>query len=249
MLRRALGRPSSVLLAEFMPLAMPALSPSMTEGTLSKWLKKPGDAVQSGDTIAMVGTDKAEVAFDHTGDDGFFGKALVEEGAQVKVGRVIAVLVEEEAEVAEAKDYTAPEADEPSAPQAKEPEPAKTVEPEAPKTPVKEGPSADLRAKLQRSGPAALVIGSSMSDESLNKIKPTGRNGRYTKADLTGATPSVPTGTPAKSATSASPQSKATAASAPRRSPWSVPTKPAAVVDSTVSDSRVIRQLIARSTW
>lgn len=61
MLRRALDRRSCCLLAEFIPIPMPALSPSMKTGTLSKWLKKPGDKVESGDTLAMIGTDKAEV--------------------------------------------------------------------------------------------------------------------------------------------------------------------------------------------
>ncbi|MBI1265158.1 MAG: pyruvate dehydrogenase complex E1 component subunit beta [Alphaproteobacteria bacterium] len=74
---------------------MPALSPTMEEGTLAKWTVKPGDTVKSGDVIAEIETDKATMEVEAV-EEGVVGKLLVEEGAEgVKVNQVIALLLEE----------------------------------------------------------------------------------------------------------------------------------------------------------
>ena len=99
-------------------ILMPALSPTMEEGTLAKWLKKEGDAVKSGDVIAEIETDKATMEFEAV-DEGIMGKLLVAEGTQgVAVNTPIAVLVEEgedadaaPAPKAEAKPAEAPKKD------------------------------------------------------------------------------------------------------------------------------------------
>src|SRR6056297_1819601 len=76
-------------------ILMPALSPTMEEGTLAKWLVKEGDTVSSGDILAEIETDKATMEFEAV-DEGVMGKILVEEGSEgVKVNTPIAVLVEE----------------------------------------------------------------------------------------------------------------------------------------------------------
>ncbi len=76
-------------------ILMPALSPTMEEGTLAKWLVKEGDNVASGDIIAEIETDKATMEVEAV-DEGVVGKILVPEGAEnVKVNEVIAILVEE----------------------------------------------------------------------------------------------------------------------------------------------------------
>lgn len=76
-------------------ILMPALSPTMEEGTLAKWLVKEGDAVSSGDVIAEIETDKATMEVEAV-DEGIIGKLLVAEGTEaVKVNEVIAILVEE----------------------------------------------------------------------------------------------------------------------------------------------------------
>ena len=73
-------------------LRMPALSPTMEEGTLAKWLVKEGDEVKSGDILAEIETDKATMEFEAV-DEGIVGKILVAEGTEgVKVGTVIAVI-------------------------------------------------------------------------------------------------------------------------------------------------------------
>ena len=73
-------------------LKMPALSPTMEEGTLAKWLVKPGDTVKSGDIIAEIETDKATMEFEAV-DEGVIGELKVAEGTEgVKVGTVIATI-------------------------------------------------------------------------------------------------------------------------------------------------------------
>ena len=75
-------------------LKMPALSPTMEEGTLAKWLVKEGDTVKSGDILAEIETDKATMEFEAV-DEGVIGQILIAEGTEgVKVGTVIAVIGE-----------------------------------------------------------------------------------------------------------------------------------------------------------
>lgn len=93
---------------------MPALSPTMTEGNLAKWLKSEGDAVEAGDVIAEIETDKATMEVEAV-DEGVIGKILVAEGTQgVAVNTPIAVLLEE-GESADAIDMSAVSNDTPAA--------------------------------------------------------------------------------------------------------------------------------------
>jgi pyruvate dehydrogenase E1 component beta subunit len=95
-------------------ILMPALSPTMEEGTLSKWLKKEGDKVTSGDVIAEIETDKATMEVEAV-DEGVIGKLLVEAGTEnVKVNTKIAVLLAE-GESADAISADAPKAEAPKA--------------------------------------------------------------------------------------------------------------------------------------
>src|SRR5947207_4597580 len=76
-------------------IRMTALSPTMTEGNLTRWLKKEGDEVHSGDVIAEIETDKATMEYE-AADEGRLGKIIVPEGAQgIKVNQPIALLLEE----------------------------------------------------------------------------------------------------------------------------------------------------------
>ena len=93
-------------------LKMPALSPTMEEGTLAKWLVKEGDKVSAGDVLAEIETDKATMEFESI-DEGTVGKILIPEGTEnVKVGTVIAVIAGEgeEASAVPAPAATAAEA-------------------------------------------------------------------------------------------------------------------------------------------
>lgn len=97
---------------------MPALSPTMTEGKLAKWLKKEGDTVESGDVIAEIETDKATMEFEAV-EEGVLGKILVPEGTEnVPVNDTIALLLEEgeDASALDGADTSAPAAAEASEP-------------------------------------------------------------------------------------------------------------------------------------
>ncbi|MGC2413377.1 MAG: pyruvate dehydrogenase complex dihydrolipoamide acetyltransferase [Stellaceae bacterium] len=86
-------------------IRMPALSPTMTEGNLARWLKKEGDAVHSGDVIAEIETDKATMEYE-AADEGRLGKIIVPEGAQgIKVNAPIALLLEEGEDPAELEKF------------------------------------------------------------------------------------------------------------------------------------------------
>ena len=104
-------------------ILMPALSPTMEEGTLSKWLKKEGNTVTSGDVIAEIETDKATMEFEAV-DEGIVGKILIGEGSEgVKVNTPIAVLLQE-GESADAMSAEKPA--QPEAPKANADTPAAT---------------------------------------------------------------------------------------------------------------------------
>ena len=109
-------------------LKMPALSPTMEEGTLAKWLVKEGDEVSAGDVLAEIETDKATMEFESI-DEGTVGKIVVPEGSEnVKVGTVIAVLT------GEGEDASAVSAPKAAAPKDEAPEQKqKAAESEAPK--------------------------------------------------------------------------------------------------------------------
>jgi len=109
---------------------MPALSPTMTEGTLAKWLKNEGDVVQSGDVLAEIETDKATMELEAI-DDGILGKIIVAEGSEgVAVNTPIAVIVEEGEDASSIEVSATPPAQETSP----EPEPeAAPAQPAAPK--------------------------------------------------------------------------------------------------------------------
>jgi pyruvate dehydrogenase E2 component (dihydrolipoamide acetyltransferase) len=110
-------------------LKMPALSPTMEEGTLAKWLVKEGDTVSSGDILAEIETDKATMEFEAV-DEGKIARILIPEGSDgVKVGTPIAILAGEDEEVS----ATAP------APKAEAAPPPKVEEPKVEAAPPAKG--------------------------------------------------------------------------------------------------------------
>jgi pyruvate dehydrogenase E2 component (dihydrolipoamide acetyltransferase) len=126
-------------------ILMPALSPTMEEGKLAKWLVKEGDTVKSGDILAEIETDKATMEFEAV-DEGKIGKILVAEGTEgVKVNQPIAELLSDDEKPGAAPDITSAMASikdavhaETKAPEAPKPEAAKPAEPK-PTTPKAEG--------------------------------------------------------------------------------------------------------------
>ena len=170
-------------------ILMPALSPTMTDGTLASWLVKEGDTVASGDVIAEIETDKATMEVEAV-DEGTIAKILVAEGTEgVAVNAVIAVLVEEGEE--RSGDYSAPAASAPVAEAALSPESSATAQ-EA--TPV---PATSLSPYTQTSSsgrikasPLAKRI-AAQNGLDLAQVQGTGPGGRIIKRDVEGVQPSA----------------------------------------------------------
>jgi len=197
-------------------LKMPALSPTMEEGTLAKWLVKEGDTVKSGDLLAEIETDKATMEFEAI-DEGVVSQILVAEGTDgVKVGTVIAVITGE-GEDAGAKAAPGPAANE----EAKAAEPQDVAPAEAgaasgsaatPAAPASAGatgkPAASSGDRIKASPLAKRLAAERGID--LATITGTGPGGRIVKDDLDGA----PAGAaaPAATASAAAPAAAAPAA-------------------------------------
>lgn len=157
-------------------LKMPALSPTMEEGTLAKWLVKVGDSVSSGDLLAEIETDKATMEFEAI-DEGVITELLVAEGTDgVKVGTVIAVIAGED-EGAAPPPKAAAAAPTPKAEAAAPPPPAAPV---AALTPPKSSGDRIIASPLAKRIAADKGI-------DLAGLTGTGPNGRIVKADLEGA--------------------------------------------------------------
>jgi pyruvate dehydrogenase E2 component (dihydrolipoamide acetyltransferase) len=166
-------------------ILMPALSPTMTEGTLARWLKKEGEAVKAGDVIAEIETDKATMEVEAV-DEGVLGKILVADGTEgVKVNEPIAVLVEAgEAVPSAAAPPPVPKAAAPT-PVAAAPEPPKSASP-APAAPA---PVANGHAHGDErifASPLARRM-AAQAGIALASLKGSGPNGRIVKADIEAA--------------------------------------------------------------
>ena len=162
-------------------LKMPALSPTMEEGTLSRWLVKEGDSVSSGDLLAEIETDKATMEFEAI-DDGIVTKLLVAAGTDgVKVGTVIAMIQGEDEDAAPAPKSTAPAAALPEA--------SKTLE--VVSKPM-DTPITISKADVQKqsSGDERIISSPLAKRIAVNKgfdltsVKGSGPNGRIVKADV-----------------------------------------------------------------
>ena len=185
-------------------ILMPALSPTMEEGTLAKWLVKEGDEVKSGQIIAEIETDKATMEFEAV-DEGRIGKILVAEGTSgVKVNAPIAVLLEEGEEAGATPAPKAAAAPAVAAPVAAAPSAA--VAAPAPAAPVAEG------ARVFASPLARRIAKEKGID--LTKVAGTGPHGRIVRADVEGlsATPTAPAPAAAAAAAVAAPAAPAKAA-------------------------------------
>lgn len=155
-------------------ILMPALSPTMEEGTLAKWLVSEGDVVQSGDLLAEIETDKATMEFEAV-DQGIIGKLLVAEGtANVKVNSAIAILLEE----GDAADATVA----PSAPAAVA---ADVMAAPAVQAPAPAAPVAASGTRIFASPLARRIAADNGLD--LTAITGSGPKGRIVKADLSTA--------------------------------------------------------------
>ncbi|MFY1707558.1 pyruvate dehydrogenase complex dihydrolipoamide acetyltransferase [Tritonibacter scottomollicae] len=168
-------------------ILMPALSPTMEEGTLAKWLVKEGDTVSSGDLIAEIETDKATMEFEAV-DEGVVGKILIAEGSEgVKVNTPIAVLLEDgesadDIDTSAAKPEAAPAAD--AAQEAASDAAAAPAAASAPPAPA--APAAADGSRIFASPLARRIAADKGLD--LASIKGSGPRGRIIKVDVENAT-------------------------------------------------------------
>jgi pyruvate dehydrogenase E2 component (dihydrolipoamide acetyltransferase) len=163
-------------------ILMPALSPTMTEGNVTKWLKKEGDEVHSGDVLAEIETDKATMEFEAV-DDGRLGRILVPEGAEgIKVNQPIALLL------GEGEDPSALDkpAEKPAAPVAavSAPEPLRAAEPRPAAQPAS-GRGGNGKGRIFASPLARRMAQHAGLD--LTAITGSGPQGRIVKADIEAA--------------------------------------------------------------
>ncbi len=185
-------------------LKMPALSPTMEEGTLAKWLVKVGDVVKSGDVMAEIETDKATMEFEAV-DEGTVTSITVAEGTEgVKVGTVIATIAGEGEDASspsplrgEGRGEGASAAIIEATPAAHSPSPPAAVA--APPSPQRgEGEDRILVSPLAKRLAADKGL-------DLSTLKGTGPNGRIVKADVESATPGAAKAAPAASAVAPAP--------------------------------------------
>ena len=197
---------------------MPALSPTMTEGKLAKWVVKEGDTVDSGDVLAEIETDKATMEVEAV-DEGTVGKILVEAGTEgVAVNAVIALLLEEgedesaldDADTEAAAPPPASDAEEEKAPEAASPPPPAAEEPKKDKPKPAVAPKSDGE-RIFASPLAKRVAEQEGLD--LAAISGTGPHGRIVMRDIEEAKKSG-TGKKAAGSTGAAP-TEATAAAVP----------------------------------
>ncbi|WP_084583062.1 pyruvate dehydrogenase complex dihydrolipoamide acetyltransferase [Sphingomonas azotifigens] len=197
-------------------IKMPALSPTMEEGTLAKWLVKEGDTVKSGDLLAEIETDKATMEFEAV-DEGVIGKILVAEGTDnVKVGTVIAVIAGEGEDVSSATAAPAP-----SPTPAPAPAPAASAAAPTPTpAPAPAAQPAAATGSRVKASPLARRIAADKGVE-LSTVTGSGPNGRIVKADVEGAKPgAAPAAAPAAAAAAPAPTAAPAAAPAETKAVW-----------------------------
>jgi len=219
-------------------ILMPALSPTMTEGTLARWLKTEGDVIKAGDVLAEIETDKATMEVEAV-DEGVLGKILVADGtAGVKVNAPIAVLVDE----GEAVPAAAPVAAAPAAAAKAAAQPAITTPATA--TPVPAEPAAAKPAAVAPEGGRlfASPLARRMATQAgldLATITGSGPNGRIVRADIDAAMAGGAKAAPMASALPAPVAAPAPAAASP---------KPAAAISAphTLVPHSSMRKVIAR---
>src|SRR5882672_7007756 len=183
-------------------IRMPALSPTMTEGNIARWLKKEGDEVHSGDVIAEIETDKATMEYEAV-DEGRIGKIIVPEGAQgVKVNQPIAVLLEEGEDAGALAGFAEQGGGAPAAPPKPVEPPPVSAAPKTEETPISAAPSAPVTPLPRANGANgadhrifASPLARRMAHHAgldLAAIRGSGPQGRIVKADIEVAVAGVP---------------------------------------------------------
>jgi pyruvate dehydrogenase E2 component (dihydrolipoamide acetyltransferase) len=227
-------------------ILMPALSPTMTEGTLARWLKKEGDTIKAGDVIAEIETDKATMEVEAV-DEGVLGKILVGDGtANVAVNAPIAVLVDE-GEAVPTQAPAAPASPPAAAPAAANGAPA--AEPAVASKPAP-GPGAPGLGANGHAGSGERIFVSPLARRmatqagiDLSGLTGTGPNGRIVRADIETARKG---GASAPAAAASEPAAARPGAPPPAAPIAGKTTAPAITAPHTVVPHSSMRKIIAR---
>ncbi|MBX9977703.1 MAG: pyruvate dehydrogenase complex dihydrolipoamide acetyltransferase [Alphaproteobacteria bacterium] len=155
-------------------ILMPALSPTMTEGNLVKWLKKPGDVIKAGQVLAEIETDKATMEVEAV-DEGILGQIVVQEGAEsVQVNALIGLILEEGEDASALESFTPVSKVSSTMPA--------VVEPTVASTPALVAPLSSASGRIIASPVAKRLAAASNID--LSNVSGTGPRGRIIKADV-----------------------------------------------------------------
>lgn len=241
MLRRTVHR-----FSPFMEICMPALSPSMESGTLVKWNVALGSKITQGTSICSIQTDKAVVSFDHQMDDGYLARLFAKDGDVVEVGKLIAILAEEESDISKASEFSPKPGSLPGssavAAEVSSPVAASASSVPAVASLAVNGASsfASVSEAIAASGPAVARIAREVGEDQLKSLTPSGKGGRFTKGDVialqnSSSQPSI---------------NPATNVVAPAKvvSSFVVPVNPGKVYNFNVSDSRLLASLFKNRT-
>ncbi|EST06525.1 Biotin/lipoyl attachment [Kalmanozyma brasiliensis GHG001] len=220
---------------EFSKFNMPAMSPTMTEGGIAAWKKKPGEAFSAGDVLLEIETDKATMDVEAQ-DDGVLAKILVGDGSKaVQVNSLIAIMAEEGDDLSQADSFA-----EKAGSEGGDAKPAAKEEPKEESKPAEQPKQQESKSDASSSASSSSSSSSSTSQSSgdrifatpvarrlaqdkgiaLNKIKGTGPEGRIIKADVENykpeaAAPAASSSAPSKSASSSAAPAKSSSAPAP----------------------------------
>ncbi|KAM8927497.1 dihydrolipoyllysine-residue acetyltransferase component of pyruvate dehydrogenase complex, mitochondrial isoform 2-T2 [Pelodytes ibericus] len=201
-----------------MKIVLPALSPTMTMGTVQKWEKKLGEKLSEGDLLAEIETDKATIGFE-VQEEGYLAKILIAEGTRdVPLGTPLCIIVEKETDIASFVDYKESTVDVSVKPQTAPPPPAVGLSPAPPVTAAQPPATPSTVASGAKGrffvSPLAKKLASEKGID-LKLVKGTGPDGRITKKDIDVFVPPkvAPVSTPAVAPTPAiTPSSPAVAA-------------------------------------
>uniref|UniRef100_A0A3B4TKR4 Acetyltransferase component of pyruvate dehydrogenase complex n=1 Tax=Seriola dumerili TaxID=41447 RepID=A0A3B4TKR4_SERDU len=194
-----------------MKITLPALSPTMTMGTVQRWEKKVGEKLSEGDLLAEIETDKATIGFE-VQEEGYLAKIMVAEGTRdVPLGTPLCIIVEKESDISAFKDYVETGVTEVSTPP---PAPAPVAAPAAAApipTPAAAAPAAPRKGRVFAS-PLARKLASEKGIE-LAQVSGSGPDGRVTRKDIESFVPPKPAPTVAAAPTpTAAPAAPAPAA-------------------------------------
>lgn len=166
-----------------MKITLPALSPTMTMGTVQRWEKKVGEKLSEGDLLAEIETDKATIGFE-VQEEGYLAKIMVSEGTRdVPLGTPLCIIVEKESDIAAFKDYVETGVAEVSTPP---PPPAPAAAPAA-AAPAAAAPAASRKGRVFASPLAKKLAAEKGID--LAQVSGSGPDGRITRKDIDGFVP------------------------------------------------------------